>query len=299
MNFVALLLGLIIERLLTHFLHLREFRWLDPIFDAVGKRLQSTSIAVAYLVGVALAAAVVLPVALMAYFLQELLFLYFILSVIVILISLGPRDLKIEVDDYCEAIDISNEESAHRVARELLEDDPPADPAERDHRIERAILIQANNRLFGVVFWFVVLGPSGAWLFRVLDLMRRRVAYQFIRREDKATVLVISQAVRTLHGIAAWIPARLLMVGFVLAGNYEGAVSAWRSYYGRSMRRFYEVTEDVVSLVGAGAVQPYDNTEGAAPGVVRARNAMGLIVRTFRLIWLPVIAVLTLSGWLN
>ena len=30
----ALLLGLAVERLLTHLFHLREFRWLDPVFNA-------------------------------------------------------------------------------------------------------------------------------------------------------------------------------------------------------------------------------------------------------------------------
>ena len=33
MNFLALLLGLALERVLTHLFHLREFRWLDPLFD--------------------------------------------------------------------------------------------------------------------------------------------------------------------------------------------------------------------------------------------------------------------------
>ena len=39
MNLFALLLGLGIERLLTHLFHLREFRWLDPLFDASFARL--------------------------------------------------------------------------------------------------------------------------------------------------------------------------------------------------------------------------------------------------------------------
>ena len=38
--------------------------------------------------------------------------------------------------------------------------------------MERAIYVQANNRIFGVVFWFLVLGPTGAWAFRVLDLLQ-------------------------------------------------------------------------------------------------------------------------------
>ena len=33
MQFLALILGLAIERLLTQLFHLRAFHWLDPIFD--------------------------------------------------------------------------------------------------------------------------------------------------------------------------------------------------------------------------------------------------------------------------
>ena len=43
MNLFALLLGLLIERLLTHLFHLREFRWLDPFFDWVTERLRDQS----------------------------------------------------------------------------------------------------------------------------------------------------------------------------------------------------------------------------------------------------------------
>jgi len=39
MNFLALLLGLGLERVLTRLLHLREFRWLDPLFDRVFRGL--------------------------------------------------------------------------------------------------------------------------------------------------------------------------------------------------------------------------------------------------------------------
>ena len=34
MKLIALLIGLIVERLATQLFHLREFRWLDPMIDA-------------------------------------------------------------------------------------------------------------------------------------------------------------------------------------------------------------------------------------------------------------------------
>ena len=105
----------------------------------------------------------------------------------VLLFSLGPRDLDEEVEDYCTALESGDAEAQRRVAKELLERDPPDAAVGRNAAVEQAIYVQANNRIFGVVFWFLVAGPTGAWLFRLLDLMRRRVQYQAIRRARKCS----------------------------------------------------------------------------------------------------------------
>ena len=43
MNLLALFIGLAVERLLTRLFHLSEFRWLDPVFNAVFRRLSGVS----------------------------------------------------------------------------------------------------------------------------------------------------------------------------------------------------------------------------------------------------------------
>lgn len=288
MNLIALLLGLAIERLLTQLFHLREFRWLDPVFDAVLRRLSGKSLAVA-IAGVALLALLlVLPVALVALVLGDALFYLpaFLLAVFVLLFSLGPRDLKEEVDEYCMAADLGNEEDQLRVATELLEAPPPENPGERARLVERAIFVQANNRIFGVVFWFLVVGPAGAWLFRVLDLMRRRAAFRYA--EDETLI----RALRAMHGLFAWIPARLLAVGYALAGGFEESIADWRGYYQNCATRMFDVNNDVLSTAGMGAAGRAVRSVEVTPSA-GARAAMDLVLRTL-LIWCSVIAVLTL-----
>ena len=154
-------------------------------------------------------------------------------------------------------------------------------------------MVQANNRIFGVVFWFMVLGPAGAWLFRVADLIRRRAAFEAARDEDGeqglATYLIV---VRRVHGVLAWMPARLLALGFALAGSFEDAVSDWRGYYENCADQFFEVNDDVIACAGCGALQGREEpTE-----VEGARGAMSLVLRTL-FVWVFFIAVLTLAGW--
>jgi len=300
-NFVALLLGLGVERLLTDLFHLREFRWLDPLFDAVSRRAEKAAMWRSLASVIAVTVLAVLPVALVSVFLAGTLFQipYFVLAVVVLLFSLGPRDLKIEVDDYCAAVIEDRSDDVQRVSRELLENDPPVDPESHIYSVRRAVFVQANNRVFAVVFWFLLLGPTGAWLFRVLDLMRRRLAYQYSRNEGEISASSYVRVVRSMHGIFAWLPARLLVLGYALAGSYEGAISAWRAYDRDPGKRFFEVTNDVLDHVGNGASGDTVPTDDAPPAATRVRDAMSLAHRTLWLIWCPAIAVLTLTDWLT
>lgn len=301
MNFVALLLGLGVERLLTHFFHLREFRWLDPLFDRILHMLGKSSRSTSLLGVIFFTALTIAPVALVSFMLAGRLFQipYFVLAVIVLLFSLGPRDLKEEVADYCSAVDEGREEDIEKVARELMECDPPQDPAERAALVERAVFIQANNRIFGVVFWFLILGPTGAWLFRVLDMMRRRLAFRYNLREEQLENASVVWAVRCLHGIFAWVPARLLAAGYAFAGSFEDAIACWRKYHAGSSERFFQISNDIMACVGHGAVLDTREPEDEGKTLSPVERAMDLVSRTLWLIWCPIIAVLTLSDLLT
>lgn len=304
MNFLALLLGLAVERVLTHLFHLREFRWLDSLFDAHLRRLSRASYWFAIGSTVALAVLLVAPVAIVSLSLWDefLQIPYFLFAVVVLLFSLGPRDLDEEVDEYAEALESGNEEGQQTLAGELLEQPAPEGGAGRNEAVERAIYVQANNRMFGVIFWFLLLGPTGAWTFRVLDLVRHRSR----RRppsgdpETGETGGQAGAAVRTLHGILAWPSARLLAAGYMLAGNFEEAVAAWRVSGREFVLRFYETTEEVLARVGiAASGRAALDVNDSAEALRRIRAARALILRTLWMIWCPIIAVLTLYDWLT
>ena len=303
MNFLALLLGLALERGLTHLFHLREFRWLDPLFDAHLRRLRPAAGRtgrrwVALTITLLLAALLVAPVGLLAVALRgELLQIpYFLFAVVVLLFSLGPRDLDDEVEDYGDALQSGDTSTQRNVAEELLERVPPDLPAERNSAVERAIYVQANNRIFGVVFWFLLLGPAGAWAFRVLDLLRHRAELH----EGEEVATQARDAVRIWHGLMAWIPSRLLAVGYVLAGNFEDAMASWRNSGREVALTFADATAEIVARVGVaasgrGALDVADAVEA----LDRIRGARSLVMRTLWMIWCPVIAILTLYDWLT
>jgi len=301
MNFIALLLGLGIERLLTSLFHLREFRWLDPWIDRMSSQLSHASMPAAAIGIGSYVLVAILPVALIAGLLSGTLLQVpnFLLAVVVLLFSLGPRDLLTEVNDYCGAVREGREEDVLRIVRELRERDAPLDTEAQVAAVRRAVFIQANNRIFAVIFWFILFGPTGAWLFRVVDLMRRRLAYEYLRDDLAASPSAFIRAVRTLHGILAWPSAHLLIIGYALAGSYEGGLMAWRAYASQRAQDFFVATNDLLDRVGSGSSSQQPIPEDTPAAVVRVREAMDLVQRTLWLIWAPIIALLTLSDWLS
>ncbi len=325
MNFLALLLGLGVERLLTHLFHLREFRWLDPFFDWAFGKLARTSRWVAAAGIIAVVCVAIFPVSLAAYLLEGTLadIPYFAFAVIVLLFCLGPHDLLDEGNDFCEAINKGDMAKAKDLARDLVEDcDSDSDGGLS--KVDEAIYVQANNRIFSVVFWFVVLGPIGAWLFRTVDLMRHRASCELPRLSHETTQRVTAEPIDGasltifyVHGLLAWIPSRLLILGYILAGSFDGAIGGVKAYYAQSAHLVNHLSTDILSWVGRGAVgeasivdqiEPEnsdpeladtaaDDPLFAGAAAERACSAVDLVRRTLWLIWCPALAILTLTDW--
>jgi len=296
MSLLALLLALIIERGLTHLFHLREPRWLDRYFDWSARALGRSSGEARFVAALLAVVVPVVPVALIdralgghLLGLPQLSF-----AVLVLLLSFGPRDLNDEVDDYVAALERGDSEEADRRAKELLEADAAGRGSVLREAVEEAIFVQANNRIFGVIFWFMLLGPAGAWLFRVSDLMRRRAAFEAVRSGVEAQSF--GGALAFLHGLLAWLPARLAAGTYALAGSFEDAVGNWRVAVDQAAESLLDRSEGLLARVGKASLQP--SLASLPPEALDAAMARGAwrIVSRSTWIWLAVIASLVLVG---
>jgi iron complex transport system substrate-binding protein len=295
---LALLFALVVERGITHLLHLREWRWFDAWFDAADRRLGSRTGLPALAVAVGLIAIPVVPVVLLDAWIgpQWLHLPQFAFAVLVLLLSFGPRDLAEEVEDYAAALERHDRDEALRRGKELLESNPTALGASAREAIEEAIFIQANNRTFGVIFWFIVLGPVGAWAFRVSDMLRRRAAFEAARQGVPRMKRDLGRTLAALHGLVAWIPARLAALGYALAGSFEDAVGNWKLAVDRAATGLLDRAEDLLARVGKGSLQPsLAGVPADRLDVATARGALRIVARSLW-IWLAVIALLVLLG---
>jgi AmpE protein len=138
------------------------------------------------------------------------------LNVLLLLYCLGRRDYEGLLNRYREYCREGNFEAAFLLARQEFpwrEDAVEAADAEHTHRwMKQCLVYMGFERWFAVVFYFVLLGAPGALAYRLLHLSGEL-------RDEPAVKRV--QA-RMLH-IADWLPARLLVLAFALAGDYMGS----------------------------------------------------------------------------
>lgn len=304
MNLIALLIGLAIERLATHLFQWRRMRWLDRIIDAGFARATRGSGWPPLATVIGLVLLLVLPVVIITFALGDSLlgFPYLVLAIVVLFFSLGPKDIGEDVDEYCEALAQGDDEQLQNTAKALVEGEVPDDPWARMRAVESAVFVQANNRLFAVIFWFIALGPFGplgAWTYRVTDLIRRRAVFNAARvEEDDAVSLdAVRDSATRLHGWLAWIPARLTALGYAIAGHFDEALQAWRRHP-ETVSGPAQSSEKLLARVGTGAMALADlPEEDFAERSVRGATTAKKLVYRLLLIWAVIIAAMTLYGW--
>src|SRR5210317_19410 len=301
MNLIALLIGLVIERLATQLFHWRRMRWMDRLIDFGFRQADRLATWPAIIPVIVLAVVLVLPVFAVIWFLGDTLagFSYLLLAVVVLFFSLGPRDIGEEVGEYCQALESGDDEQAHNAAKAIVENDVPDNAEERIDCVEASVCVQANNRLFAVVFWFVVLGPLAAWAYRVTDLIRRRAVFSAAREEQADGQSVrIRDAAEMLHGWLAWIPARLTAVGYAAAGHMDDAIAALRAPTEDHDLTTSKRNEALLARVGVAALALQDRPdETPSERAIRGAQAANHLVFKLFLIWAVIIAIMTLTAF--
>jgi AmpE protein len=307
MHLIALLIGLVVERFATRYFRWRRMRWLDRIIDAGFRQAERFSNWPALIPVIVLAVLLVLPVGAIMYGLGDTLqgFTYLILAIFVLMFSIGPKDIGEEVDEYCRALQAEDEVQIEIAAKAIIEGEVPKDERERIARVEAAVCVQANNRLFAVVFWFVVLGavsgtvgPLAAWTYRVTDLIRRRAVFNAARDEQPdGCAEHIRAAAESVHGLLAWVPARLTAIGYAAAGHADEAIAALRAPTEERDATMSERSEYLLARVGVAALACQDRADESITerGIRGARAANRLVFRLL-LVWAVIISAMTLYG---
>jgi AmpE protein len=213
-------------------------------------------------------------------------------DIVVLVYAWGPRDLDVDVEAVIDAHDASTRRAA--IARlgltgEAATLDGPA--------LVEAVFVNAMQRWFGVLFWFLLLGPVGAVLYRLSVLATQSEWASTLPEENRL-------GARALKTVLDWPVAQLMTLAMALVGNFDTVFTAWREAGGTRFR----LDTGFLGYVARASVRcelAEEAEEYAEEGMVQAmrelpelRDAMSLVWRIL-LLWLALLAVFVIGGWVS
>ncbi|RYZ73263.1 MAG: hypothetical protein EOP91_05695 [Lysobacteraceae bacterium] len=213
-------------------------------------------------------------------------------AIAVLVYAWGPRDLDVDVEAIIDAYDAPS----RRQAMARLWEEGEAVAADGPALVE-AVFRNALHRWFGVLFWFLLLGPVGAMLYRLTAFSAEGA---FARTLPAATV----SGARGLYAILDWPVAQLMVLSMALVGNFDAVFGAWREAHGNR----WQLDSGFLGAVARASVRSElaeEAEEYAEEGMVQAmrelpelRDAMSLVWRIL-VLWMAVLALFVIAGWVS
>jgi membrane protein required for beta-lactamase induction len=298
MAMISIILALVAERFLLEQERYRQDGW----FSGYMTWLQRRSLGEWLNSGIGGVIGVLLPPALVIVLIQMLLqdllggVLEFLFATAVLLYSLGPKNLDRQVENFVDAWDDGDETQAQEIAEDLIADAPSSSEPEIGRAVAGGVLKQACYRIFSVLFWFIVLGPLGALLYRLSRALRSGAASAIDPDEE------FLDAVQRLLAILDWAPARVTAASYALAGNFQDTVVAWRGEEELKEDQEYTLNaDDILLRSGRGALgleHLWQEEEAMESPSSVAEAALGLVWRSL-IIWIIVPTIIVIAFWLS
>lgn len=282
MIFLSILIALLLERIAPQLVEFRQFRWLREynrwMLDVL--HIERLGAWIGYLI-------LLLPLLVLIWLLTGLfenaLFGLFELAfnVAVIFFCLGPKELDKEIDNYLDAIDVGNTQQQFNAASRLTVISPAMELPTQVKQVCQSLFVEANSRFYALLFWFTLLGPVAAVLYRVLEQLL----------EQKILQDSVSSLNKTVLGWIDWLPTHLTVFAYMISGSFDEGMQAFRRGAMSSIH-VYEQNHELLQNVGIEAISAHEvvNDKQAMELV---RKARGLILRSL-VVWLILILVLSL-----
>jgi len=204
----------------------------------------------------------------------------------------GPRDLDRDIEAIIDADDAATRQAAVRNLQSAggsLREDVPS--------LVEATVLNALRRWFAVLFWFLLLGPVGPLLYRLLALIAVGPMRSLASAESVA-------GARVALSWLEWPVAQLMSLSMALVGNFDTAFKAWRSAHGHQWT-LSTVFLGAVARASVSAELREDAHDYSDAGMVpvwrrlpELRDAMSLVWRML-LLWMVVLALLVMAGWVT
>lgn len=304
MSFLALLAALLLDYYQPLQPHFRSFSW----FSRYAHFLERQFNAGEQRHGLLAWLMAVVPPALLAtlgyLFLNQLnALLGWLWSVAVLYLVMGFRYLGVNAASIASSLRAEELDAARRQLGQWLRRDGTCLSAGEVARLGiEEILRGAYQHLFGVIIWFVLLGPGGALLYRLSQILSLKWG-----ELDEGKFGDFGKVAERIFAWMEWIPLRITAISFAIVGDFEDAMYCWRSQAGQWAQRGM----GIVLASGAGAmgvklgevISVCDGVEprpelglGDEADADYLDSAVSMVWRAL-VLWLVVLLLLTLARW--
>jgi len=291
MTIIAIFACLFAERFLSSLSGLRSFEWFHRYSQFVCNSLKTVhfkSGKATVLIIVAFPAIVVGLIDQKLY--QFFLPLEFLFSTFVLLYCLGPQAFYDRSKALCHAEDINDNSCASWYAEKIL--DRPLERHEKinlPHIITQSLFTITNDRILAPIFWFILLGPMGAVLFRCSSQL-------YLRHHKNNEDEMLAQSIDFFYAILNWVPCRLSALGFAAMGNFSESLNRYTQVKGATFNLTQKSNELLLITMGSGAIDLPEKPNETPP--TKIAEALAILRRNTQL-WMGSIALFTLAGWLG
>ena len=282
---VAALIVLLLAFSQVDFLRLRDFSWFRSWLGHLHFAEGGGRIALALALPVIVCAAIQRALYGWGFGAAEVVF-----AILVLIYTLGPREPESDIDAVLSAPD----RPAREAAAQELRDDVNAEPLPfTSPALVAAAVLAGLRRRFGVLFWFFLIGPCGALLYRLAQVAAGDGGELDLRARDGA---------RRFAAALDWLPAHFMVLAMALVSDFEAVLHAWRRWHTQPGRSPWELEPGFLAAVARSGVDA--DIEAGDGGVIadisdpleELADARRLLIRVL-VVWLAVVALIVLAGW--
>ncbi len=240
MEFIVLIIALLLERFVHVESYVKRFSWFKTYLDFIKAAVDKTGLMKGY-PGLLIC---VLPILIVVWIVYSLLdsiafgFVGFVLALLILVYTLGPKDLYYAYEKFFLA-QVQNDPQARADSlKDLLCEIPDTSEAQNE-ALCKHVFTQYNHCLFTVIFWFILLGPMAALLYRL-------VAQVFTEAHTKdSPYQKLLPEVSCVLKIIEWLPIRVAGILFSLMGDFHHGFGYWLRHVGSGLKQNYEFIQNM------------------------------------------------------
>lgn len=291
MSLLSILISLAIERYFDAVDQLRSFDWIISFSNWTKNRFSSSEF---WNDTLGLIVIILVPMFICAILYSQLYdavgLLGFLFSLVVLVYCMGPKRVHHTARLYLDAGDHEDEHSLKTYAAELLDSEVPENDQETHRKICEKLIVSTNENLLGVFFWFVLLGPMGALMFRMVNVLHLDSQHQ--TDDESADYTEFNNSTRMLYAILLWLPAQLTTLAFAITGSFIHTLHEWKGSLSKDYLNPLE-SEQTLFRAGLNALQMDPDSHQFELSTVH--EVLALCWRSI-IVWVTALALLTLAG---